>query len=403
MTNPTAAERPALRALFLTHAFPRWSGDAAGSFILRLAKSLRGEGVDVTVLTPHAAGLATRDTLDGIPVVRFRYAPTSLETLAYTGTMAEQVRESWIARGALASFFGSGLSRLLLEQRRVAPQILHAHWWFPSGAIAATIATLTSLPLITTMHGSDVRLARSIKPARAALRWVLRKSRTSTTVSRWLSDEAHALAPLQPAPIVAPMPAATELFSPGRERNVNNLLYVGRLNVQKGIQLLLQALAITRHHATLDVVGDGPDAESLRTTAASLGLADRVTWRGALPQQDLSPLYRRAAALVVPSRDEGLGLVAVESLLCETPVIAFDSGGLRDIIKHEITGLLVKDFTAEALAQAIDELLNSPMRGAEWGKAGRESVLRVFAPEAVARRYATIYGDALSLRSSATA
>jgi len=121
-----------------------------------------------------------------------------------------------------------------------------------------------------------------------------------------------------------------------------------------------------------------------------------VTWRGTLPQQDLAALYRRAAALVVPSRDEGLGLVAVESLLCETPVIAFDSGGLRDIVLHERTGLLVKDFSAASLAESIDQLLDNPAQAREWGTAGRESVLSVFAPEVVSRNYATIYRSAIA-------
>jgi len=396
MINLAAAEREGLRVLFLTHAFPRWPGDAAGSFILRLAKALKNERVAVTVLTPHAPDLPLRDTIDGVPVVRFRYAPASLETLAYTGTMAEQVRGSWLARGALASFLGAGIWRAVREQHRTAPSILHAHWWFPSGTIGAAISYLTALPLVTTMHGSDVRLARSIKPARAALGWVLGSSRTSTTVSRWLATEAHALAPSRPMPLVAPMPVATELFSPGDERDANELLYVGRLNAQKGIELLLQSLARTRHRATLDVVGDGPDGESLRILASSLGISDRVTWRGTLPQQDLAALYRRAAALVVPSRDEGLGLVAVESLLCETPVIAFDSGGLRDIVLHERTGLLVKDFSAASLAESIDQLLDNPAQAREWGTAGRESVLSVFAPEVVSRNYATIYRSAIA-------
>lgn len=396
MSNPTAAERAGLRVLFLTHAFPRWPGDAAGSFILRLAKALQKERIDVTVLTPHAPELSSRDTIDGVRVVRFRYAPASLETLAYTGTMAEQVRSSWLARGALASLLGAGLWRVVLERYRATPSIIHAHWWFPSGAIGATISAVTSIPLVTTMHGSDVRLARSIKPARAALGWVLGKSRTSTTVSRWLATEAHALAPSRPAPLVAPMPAATDLFFPGGERDANSLLYVGRLNAQKGIEILLRALAQAQTRATLDVVGDGPDRESLRVLSSSLGIADRVVWRGTLPQQDLPALYRRAGAVVVPSREEGLGLVAVESLLCETPVIAFDSGGLRDIVQHEETGLLVREFSAGALALAIEQLFDTPSRAREWGVAGRKSVLSVFAPEVVARNYAKIYRDALA-------
>ena len=391
MTSAIAADPAALRVLFVTHAFPRFAGDAAGSFLLRLALALRHVGIEVSVLAPHAADLPTRDSVDGIEVVRFRYAPPSLETLAYTGTMAEQVRGSWSARLSLGSLLGAGFWRVLREQRRVAPRLVHAHWWFPAGVVAAATSRLSQLPFVTTMHGSDVRLARSTAGAATGLGWVMRASRATTTVSRWLADEAHAMTPDLPSPRVSPMPAATELFTPAGTRAADRLLFVGRLNAQKGIELLLRALAAMRARAQLDVVGDGPDAESLRVLAASLGIADRVIWHGALPQTALPNLYRRATALVVPSREEGLGLVAVEAQLCETPVIAFDSGGLRDIVKHDITGVLVDVFTADALARAADQLLANPDRAASLGAAGRRAALAVFSPEAVARSYEAIY------------
>ena len=397
MTSPIATDPAALRVLFLTHAFPRWSGDAAGSFILRLARALRQAGIDVSVVAPHTADLASRDTIDGIPVARFRYAPPSLETLAYTGTMAEQVRGSWSARLALGSMLGAGLWRVLREQRRVAPQLVHAHWWFPAGVVAAATSRLSNIPFVTTMHGSDVRLARSTTGAATALGWVMRASRATTTVSSWLAEAAHTLTPRLPSPVVSPMPAATELFTPDGTRERHRLLFVGRLNAQKGIELLLRALGAMRTPAQLAIVGDGPEREPLRALAASLGVADRVTWHGALPQTALPGLYRRASVLVVPSRDEGLGLVAVEAQLCETPVIAFDSGGLRDVVQHGVTGVLVNVFTADALARAADELLSMPDFAQTIGAAGRRAALAVFSPDAVARKYAAIYRAALAI------
>jgi len=106
-------------------------------------------------------------------------------------------------------------------------------------------------------------------------------------------------------------------------------------------------------------------------------------------------MYRRAAAVVVPSIDEGLGLVAVEALLCEAPVVAFDSGGLKDIIQHEKTGLLVAPGDRSALARTLDDLLTREGRGADLGRAGRLYALSAFAPESAARRYAGIYRQVL--------
>ena len=395
MTSAIAADPAALRVLFLTHAFPRFTGDAAGSFILRLARALRQIGIEASVVAPHAADLPMRDSIDGVEVVRFRYAPPSLETLAYTGTMAEQVRGSWPARLSLGSLLGAGFWRVFREQRRIAPRLVHAHWWFPAGVVATATSRLSGVPFVTTMHGSDVRLARSTAGAATGLRWVMRASRATTTVSRWLADEAHAMTPDLAPPRVSPMPAATELFTPSGGRARDRLLFVGRLNAQKGIELLLRALGAMRTRAQLDVVGDGPDAGSMRTLASSLGIADRVTWHGALSQTALPALYRRASALVVPSRDEGLGLVAVEAQLCETPVIAFDSGGLRDIIEHGVTGILVDVFLADALARAADELLANPEHAGTLGAAGRRAAVAVFSPDAVARSYDAIYRAAL--------
>ena len=187
------------------------------------------------------------------------------------------------------------------------------------------------------------------------------------------------------------MPVATELFSPGGERAADRLLFVGRLTAQKGIGPLIEALARMRHTVSLDVVGDGPLATELAERVRALGLGDRVRWLGQLPQPALVDLYRRATALVVPSTDEGLGLVAVEAQLCETPVVAYESGGLTDTVQHDRTGLLVPPGDISALAAALDALLDRPDRGADLGRAGRMVALAGFAPESAARRYAGIY------------
>ena len=110
----------------------------------------------------------------------------------------------------------------------------------------------------------------------------------------------------------------------------------------------------------------------------------------------LAAFYRGAAALVVPSVGEGLGLVAVEAQLCETPVVAFDSGGLPDIVQHDRTGILVSDVDAAALAAALVSLLERDDRGQSLGAAARLHALATFAPESVARRYADIYRSAIA-------
>jgi glycosyltransferase involved in cell wall biosynthesis len=384
-----------MRVLFLTHSFPRYAGDAAGAFILRLATALAREDVAVEVIAPSTSAAPPHDLLDGIPVTRFRYAPRAMETLAYGGNMATQVKTSWGARLGLAGLLGAELRSALEETRRAEYDLLHAHWWFPNGVAGAAAARWRGLPLVTTLHGSDVRLGRAIPAARPAMRSVLRRSTRVTAVSRWLADEAQKVSG-GPAPLVAPMPVASELFFPDRAiARGSALLFVGRLTKQKGVDVLLRALATLSADTELDVVGDGEEREALQALAGALGLGNRVRWHGAKRAGELASFYRRAAALVVPSAEEGLGLVAVEAQLCGAPVIAFASGGVTDVIEDGVSGVLVPDRTPEALAHAITALLASPDRAGALARAGADRARGTFAPDQVARRYAHLYREVL--------
>ncbi len=377
-----------MNVLFVTHSFPRQRGDPAGAFILRLARALVADGVELLVLAPSAAGLAPHDTVDGIAVSRYRYAPPAWETLAYTGNMAEQVSDSLGGKAALLGMLGGGTIALRQTIASFKPDVVHAHWWFPSGLLA--LGALVSQPLVTTMHGSDVRLARKNAGAPMLFRRVMEKSAAATAVSSWLASEAVAMAPgLDCA--VAPMPVDTALFSPAGNRRANRFLFVGRLNTQKGIALLLEAVACTTRGAELDIVGDGDDRAALEAQTTRLGISARVQFHGARSQDDLVALYRGAAAVVMPSENEGLGLVAVEAQLCEAPVIAFRSGGLPDVVRDGETGVLTPPGDIPALASAMDAIIAHPERGAALGRAGRVAALARFAPVAASQTYRAIY------------
>ncbi|MGH7713215.1 MAG: glycosyltransferase, partial [Gemmatimonadaceae bacterium] len=194
--------------VFLTHSYPRFSGDAAGSFLLTLAQALASHDVLVDVIAPASAGLAAYSVLDGVPVHRFRYAPRSWETLAYTGTMAETVAGTFAGKLALAGYLvaeGRATRRLV---RRLDAALVHAHWWFPAGLGVSAPRRRQGLPLLITMHGSDVRLAASRRWAHAPFRRVMRSATAVTVVSSWLARQANAMASAV-EPIVSPMPVNT--------------------------------------------------------------------------------------------------------------------------------------------------------------------------------------------------
>jgi glycosyltransferase involved in cell wall biosynthesis len=386
--------KPPLRVLFVTHAFPRHAGDAAGAFVLALARAVQAQGCEVRVLAPSAPGLAAVDTIDGVQVQRYRYAPRSWETLAYTGTMAEQVSASLRGKTALALLLWRGRRAARAAIRGWRPDLVHAHWWFPSGMQAGGHGA----PMILTMHGSDVRLMRSAS-SRTLFQRVAAQSAALFAVSGWLARQAREALGSRPVG-TAPMPAATALFTaPANDAHQKDLmLFVGRLNAQKGLDHLLQAMARARRPWTLDVVGDGPDREALQARARELGVGERVTWLGHLPQADLAPLYARSAALVIPSTDEGLGLVGIEAALCETPTVAYASGGLTDVVHDGVTGWLVPGGDIDALAHAVDGVVDRPTKARAAGVTARVRALANFSPEAVGARYREAYDAALGRR-----
>jgi glycosyltransferase involved in cell wall biosynthesis len=382
--------------LFLAHSFPRRGDDPVGSFVLRLAVALREEQVRVTVVAPSAQGLTAREEFEGIPVLRFRYAPRRWETLAYSGTMLAQARGSLRGKATMASFLLANAAAVFRAASRRPPALLHAHWWFPGGYVGLKCARILGVPLVTTLHGSDIRAAQASPAATRMFANVLKRSTRVTTVSHWLADEARALV-AEVAPVIAPMPVAPALFHPGASRARDRLLFVGKLNAQKGIEHLLRALSLMRARPIVDVVvGVGSQASDVEALATSLGVLAQLRFRPLLTQAELAVTYREATALVAPMTGEGLGLVAIEAALSGMPVVAFASGGLTDIVADRRTGLLVPPGDAGALAAALDELLAMPDQGAVLGAAGRAAALETFAPDAVARRYAALYREAIA-------
>jgi glycosyltransferase involved in cell wall biosynthesis len=382
-----------VRVLFLTHAYPRFAGDPVGSFIANLAVALRDEGVEVIVSAPSAPALPLHDTLDGIRIERFRYAPRGMETLAYTGTMGAQVKDSMRGKLVMASYLLAARRAAKALARREQVSLVHAHWWFPSGLVASH---LSRTPYVVTSHGSDLRLARTFPGGTRLFARVASRAAAMTAVSSWLAREGAQLRPGLDVRVM-PMPVLGALFHPGKSRDADRLLFVGKLSEQKGLARLLAAMTIMKTMPRLTVVGAGRlDDSALRARASALALDDRIEWLPILSQAELAVQYRRAAVHVIPALDEGLGLTAVESLLSETPVVGFDSGGLPDIVRDGETGRLVPPGDETALAAALDQLMTDADLRRRLGEQGRAHAERTFGLRAVARGYAELYQRTLA-------
>ncbi|MFM8567710.1 MAG: glycosyltransferase [Gemmatimonadota bacterium] len=375
------------RVLFVTHAYPRHPGDVAGVFLHRLARALRMRGRDVRVVAPASPGFPAEDQLDGVSIVRYRYATEARETLAYTGTMAEQALGSLSGFASLLGLIRSGARAVRREVDEWSPSVIHAHWWFPA-ALQVSLARVR-IPTLATLHGSDVRLAHKNPVAR----WLARRALTgvrTTTVSDWLG----AASPVPPVGI-APMPLDDETFRVTDEagkRTPGRVVFAGRLNAQKGILPLIEAMSSQSPTTSLEVFGEGPLRAEADARVSALGLTTRVRFHGNVLPARLAEAFRAAHVVAIPSVEEGLGLVAAEAILCGAPVVGYRSGGLPDVVEPA-AGTLVIPASVEALAGALRDRLSVAPTTVD--ATSRARLADRLSPASVAARYERLYDAAV--------
>jgi len=180
--------------------------------------------------------------------------------------------------------------------------------------------------------------------------------------------------------------------------NEKLILYVGRLVPQKGVEYLIQAVPMIAGkypNTKFIIVGEGWLRDYLESLASSTGQKWRIIFTGFVPDHEIVALMKSADVLVVPSVYEPFGIVALEGMAAEVPIVASQVGGLAEIIEHDKTGVFIYPRNPESLAWGVDHVLSNPGH-AEWlVKNAKERVKEMFSWEAIAKRTVEIYKSVL--------
>ncbi|WP_399680349.1 glycosyltransferase [Xenophilus sp.] len=390
--------------LVLASTYPRWYGDHEPGFVHELSRRLSA-AFDVTVVTPHAQGALERETMDGVEIVRYRYAPERLETLVHGGGMAANLaRARWKWLLLPGFLFAQYLAaRRVLSQRPIA--VVHVHWLLPQGLVALLAAGRRGVPYVVTSHGGDLFGLRG-RVATRLKRLVAKRASAMTVVSSAMREEAGRLGLAPPAIDVVPMGAdlrARFVASDPAERDADTLLFVGRLVPKKGLVHLLDAMPLilaARPGVVLEIAGFGPDRPALEAHAAALGIAAHVRFLGAMPQAELPSLYGRAGVFVAPFvRDasgdqEGLPVALMEAIGCGCPAVVGDVAGVHDLLGDEARQVVVDPRDREALARAVLEVLEHPAEARARTLALRARAIERVDWDRIAARYAEILNAA---------
>ena len=367
--------------MVISHFHPFLGG--AEQQALFLSEQLIQKGYAVAVLTRSFPDLPSFEIIRGISV--YRHIRT-------------------INRGKLF-----GLTYMLsvlwfLFRRRNSYDIIHCHLLGFHSAVAVLFKWLFKKKTCSLVGAtgviSDFSQIKNVFLGELLLRLIARSDRLIVLCSQSRQealDEGIASAQL----VEIPNGVDTGYFMPGsaiREKG-NRIIFIGRLDYLKGVDILLQALRTlidAQIPAQLDILGDGPDRDKLTHLSVTLGLRDSIIFHGTV--NGVAPYLQQASLFVLPSLSEGMPNVVLEAMACGLPVIATRVGGIVDIIENGKNGLLVDAQHPGQLYEAMKQVLTNKELAQRLGIAARKTIEERFSLPVIVNCYTTLYQEMMASR-----
>ncbi len=397
------------KILVTATTFPRWQNDTTPSFVYELCEKLAAK-YSITVLAPHHYGAKKKEHINNMEIRRFAYfKPEKLQKLCYDGGIIPNIKSSFLAKiqVPLLLFSEFFLSYSLMKKEQIS--MLHAHWIMPQGFIAILLKKLFNVPVIVTVHGSDLFPLKNFLFMKIQ-RFVAKNADYVTVNSKATAEEIVKRIPECSAKLkIIPMGIDTNIF---KKRNIKKpakysknriLLFVGRLSDQKGLQYLIEAMpdVIKRESsARLLIIGEGSYRGILQEKAEQNAIQNHADFLGALPKSKIAEYYNFADIFVMPSLSnetgtEALGIALLEAMASGCAVIGTNVGGIPYIIKNNHNGILVNQKDPKALASAIIGLLGDSKMAMKLGKNASIFARLNYSWSKIAKDFLKIYKDVL--------
>ncbi len=402
-----------MRVLMLTSSYPKFRGDTTAPFIESIATHIAAQGIETHIVLPEHRELKRGALEDGVHFHPYRYALKPEWTLwGYAEALRADVK---LKRGvyALAPFaLASSFQKMMALTARDKFDVIHAHWVLPNAPAAALVAQMRKLPLVISMHGSDVFMAEKNRAFGSAARWCFARAKWITACSDELMQRALAIGADENKTELIPYGADAKAFHvhPDDAQRVRAQLHlqnddvmilaVGRLVYKKGFEFLVAAMPEILQrapNARLVLVGYGDLRDELEAQARALDLNGRVTFAGRVPRQEIPAYFAASDIVSVPSvRDaagnvDGLPNVVLEGMAAGKPIVASNIAGFPDVIGDGESGLLVPEKNSRALADAIVQLAHDAALRANLGANAREKIHTRLNWDNVARRFIEVY------------
>lgn len=343
-----------MRILILNYEHPPIGG-GGGRLAAKVGAGLVARGHQVRVLTAGMPHLPRESVEQGMEICRLR---------------AFRKREDTCSVPEMALWVAAAIPAAITEVHRWNPDVIHAHFAVPTGAVAWVTSQVTGIPYVLTAHLGDVPggvpeqtggLFRWIQPLTVPI-W--KGAGAATAVSSFVSglaEKAYGITPLVILNgIELPVPPTLQTHETPR------LLMVGRMSVQKNPILTVRSLGLLKDlswHCTM--IGDGPLLSEIKAESARLGIAERIDFKGWASSEEVSAAMAQSDILLIPSLSEGLPMVAVEALTHGLAIVGSRIGGLADVAcdcgEQANARLFELQESAEGFSAALKSFLLNPV------------------------------------------
>lgn len=393
-----------MRILMVSWEYPPVVIGGLGRHVHHLSTALAAAGHDVVVLSRRPSGTdpsthpSSDEIREGVRVIAAAQDPHEFsfgtDMMAWTLAMGHAM----IRAGLNLKKPGTGRS-----PRPWRPDVVHAHDWLVAHP-AIALAQFYDVPMVSTIHATEAgrhsgwvsgAISRQVHAIES---WLVRESDSLITCSASMTDEITELfgpGLAETTVIRNGIDAARWPFAPRRPRTGGaELLYVGRLEYEKGVHDLIAALPRIRRTnpgTTLTIAGDGTQQDWLVDQARKHRVLKATHFVGHLHHDELLTALHRADAAVFPSHYEPFGLVALEAAAAGTPLVTSNIGGLGEAVINGQTGVSCPPRDVAALAAAVRTVLDDPAAAQRRARAARERLTSDFDWDTVAGQTAQVY------------
>ncbi|MCX7841586.1 MAG: glycosyltransferase family 4 protein [Clostridia bacterium] len=387
-----------MRVLMLSWEYPPRIVGGISRVVHDLAQKIGQKGNEVHVVTCYEQG--TKEIEKDKSVIVHRVHTYDVSTYNFV---------DWVLQlnFALVEY----ASKLINETGRF--DIIHAHDWVVAFA-SRVLKYSFSIPVVCTIHatehGRNWGIHNDLQRYISSVEWWLGFESWRVIVnSEYMKNETKYVFQLPEDKIrIIPNGVDINKFN-GYERdysfrrnyasdNEKIVFFVGRLVNEKGVHVLVDAIPkIIQYYNDVKfiIAGKGPQLDYLKSKAWTMGIAHKVYFTGYINDEDLLKLYKCADVAVFPSLYEPFGIVALEGMVANIPVVVSDTGGLGEIVNHGIDGMKSYTGNANSLADSILEILHNPQKAEEMKRRAMEKVCSCYNWDTIAEQTLAVYNEVL--------